>query len=325
LAACVALATAIVVLLREGARAAVRDLCALVVVLAVAVILYYLSTYVASWLSGIPLSGRSTIQLAEAWQSLGGIGHYFLTYSLPIFSPKSQYWTVLMRLCVAAIVFLFVVSLLASKLPSSTGRGLMAEVAVLCGLALALVIAPFGLAVATPIDQLGERSLYSFATVSAAMLGIAIDASIASERKFRKLLVSVAAAVGFAFSAENALAVSKMGYDEYLTSESDLAMVNRIISRIDTVLSVQSVADPRHIPLAVKIDTWFLAGPRGALATAMWYPWSREWIFRLVDNRFIPADTEHRDAAVRVAESHGIWPAANSVFLDDGVVVVRLD
>ncbi len=67
------------------------------------------------------------------------------------------------------------------------------------------------------------------------------------------------------------------------------------------------------------------SGPRGDAGTARFAPWSREWIFRIVDSRFIPANEAERLAAVNAAANRESWPSNESVFFIDDVAVVIIN
>jgi hypothetical protein len=120
----------------------------------------------------------------------------------------------------------------------------------------------------------------------------------------------------------NAVAIDRRALDDYLASQSDILATNRIIGRIESLLADLPDVPRGEIPIAVVYDRPTVAGPRGDVGTARSAPWSREWIFHLVDRRFTWVVGEPYQRCWQAAQSHGEWPARDAVFLHDGIVVV---
>jgi hypothetical protein len=116
--------------------------------------------------------------------------------------------------------------------------------------------------------------------------------------------------------------INELVFDQYLASQSDLLATNRIIARIDDLLADTPGAPTDDIPLAVIYDRLTMSGPRGSVWTSRQWPWSREFIFRLIDHRFHWVPPARYQREWEAARTRPEWPARGSVFLDDGVVVV---
>ncbi|MBI1394262.1 MAG: hypothetical protein GC152_16145 [Alphaproteobacteria bacterium] len=197
----------------------------------------------------------------------------------------------------------------------------------------ATLVSPFCLIFISVDDQYLPRSLYAYATAQAGFFAIALDWLLASPRD-RRAAAGVAAAIA-AFIALNAVLINQRAYDEWLAWQSDKSITERIIVRIDGLLAD---ADPdaemfppsresaagAPIPLAVFGISHWRAGPRGDIQTIRLFRHSRERVFSLLEPRFAPATGPQRDSVRGMIDGRAPWPAAGSVFLADGVVVVVL-
>ena len=146
-----------------------------------------------------------------------------------------------------------------------------------------------------------------------------LEASILSN--LRAAVLASLTACGLLILA-SAARINELVFEQYLASQSDLLATNRIIARIDDLLADTQGAPTDDIPLAVIYDRPTMSGPRGTILTSRQAPWSREFIFRLVDHRFHWVSPARYQREWEAARAHPEWPARGSVFLDDGVVVV---
>jgi hypothetical protein len=65
--------------------------------------------------------------------------------------------------------------------------------------------------------------------------------------------------------------------------------------------------------------------PRGVPNTARAADWSREWIFRHIDPRFAPVIGFDKTKLTTPDKGFAHWPHKDSVFIQDGVVVVVIN
>jgi hypothetical protein len=189
-----------------------------------------------------------------------------------------------------------------------------------------LLLAPFFLILVSASSPFPPRSLYPLAMVYAFFLAYLIQ-QLASAMaaswagRLRLGLIGIAAVGALGAAAQ----INARAFDEYMASRSDLLATNRIIARIETVLAdapADASPDWRSVPLVVIHDWPDIAGPTGRVGTARVQAWSRERIFRFVDRRFVPASPLQREAALVASQGRQRWPARDSVFLHQGVVVV---
>jgi hypothetical protein len=291
-------------------------------------VLYFAGTRVAYALLGMPLNERMSLDALALFHRFHEV-RALVTHSLPILGleapeldqsglvrgPGKSYLPTAVKMCATALGAAFLTFSVVAAYRSSGARAAAAAVV----LNLALLVAPWFLILASGGAGFPPRSLYALSTVHAIWGAALLEASALSGP--RAAVLASLTACGLLVLA-SATRVNELVFDQYLASQSDLLATNRIIARIDDLLADTPGAPTDDIPLAVIYDRPTMSGPRGAVWTARQAPWSREFIFRLVDRRFHwvpPARYQH---AWQAAQMHPEWPARGSVFLDDGVVVV---
>ena len=289
-------------------------------------VLYMLVTRVAYAALGLELNDRTRVDSLAAIHRFHDILDLFRTHSMPLLAPAGgRYLPRPIALCASG---LGVVAAALTIWAAYRRRG-AAVAALASGLNAALLVTPYALIFASGGNDtpFSPRALYAFSTIhgvwGATLLDAALPGALVS-RQARLTAILVAAAASLIVIA-SAGRITEGTFDEYLAGQSDLLATNRIISRIDTMLAQTTDPSRAEIPIAVIAANPFQAGPRGAIPTSRQLPWSREWIFHLVDRRFHWVTGDAYLAAQQAAQSHGDWPAADSVFWHNGVVVVVLN
>jgi len=303
-----------------------RTLLSAATALLASLVLYMLVTRVVYAALGLELNGRTRLDPLAAIHRFHDILDLFRTHSMPLLATAGgRYLPWPIVLCASG---LGVAAAALTILLAYRRRG-AAAAALAAGLNAALLVTPYALIFASGGDDtpFSPRALYAFSTIHGVWGATLLDAALPGapvSRRARISAILVAAAAGLIVIG-SAARITEGAFDEYLASQSDLLATNRIISRIDTMLAQTPNPSPAEIPIAVVAARPFLAGPRGAVATSRQSPWSREWIFHLVDRRFRWVTGDAWFAAQQAAQSHGDWPAADSVFWRDGVVVIVIN
>lgn len=304
----------------RGPRAAlVPALCLLL-----SLVLYAVGTRVVYDALGIELdTARTRLDLLATLRRLPEIGQLLTVHSLPVLAPRDG-WYLPGAAAIAASVL--GIAYLVTALLGGWQRWGTRGVAVAALLAAALPVTPYALLFVSGggNTQFVPRALYGLAMVHAVWGASLLDRCCGAVRRSRaaRAAALVVAALLALLVLGNALAIGQRALDDYLASQSDLLATNRIIARIEGVLAETPGAPTAEIPLAVIYDRPTVAGPRGDIGTARSAPWSREWIFHLVDRRFSWVSGEPYRRCWEAAQSHGEWPARDAVFLHDGIVVV---
>ncbi len=294
--------------------------------------LYALIARLISKFLGFPLGGRTEMDMLAALHRSTEILSLITKHSFPIlssFGPKlpvsPRIYPLAAELCIFA---LFVICITFSiHMPIRTGKKY--RVFLLLMLHLGLVIMPFVLIFASKDAQFPSRSFYSFALVhgfyAAFVLEKLLDGGDAdillnSVRgyTFRGVLVLVGFLLFF-----HAAAINMRAFDEYLASRSEILMANRIYMRIEnTIAENPQFTGTNQLKLAVINNKETYMGPRGYWGAAMHTPWSKERIFHFLDRHIVVADQAKQEMAQQAALTHGEWPAKDSVFILDDLIVV---
>ena len=291
-------------------------------VLAISMISYLLFTKVLYYFMGFSLTDRVSVDLMAFVSNYSALVKTAYRFVFPVSYVNGSYyidWKIVYPLF--AIVVGFVFSFIFSK---STNKWAVLLVFILS------LFSPFFLAFVSTEPSFPPRSLIAIASLHAAWLAISIDIwltkKITADAGHRLMVIGLTV-VGLVFVSMHSMQINKKSLDDHLVSQEDLFATNRIISRIEQVASQQMIANPsQKITLAVIYDQALPAGARGDVGTARSAPWSKEWIFRLIDNRYVVADSQTQAIAAEKARSVSIWPAPDSVFLlDDGAVVVKIN
>ncbi|AQZ50694.1 glucosyltransferase domain-containing protein [Martelella mediterranea] len=308
-----------------GARKIIRRAFYYVAIVVASSALYVVTTKISPYISGVPLNGRSSIDVIEALKSFGRICNLFVNQSIPFNAGKEDpYFPDIYRIILSISFFVYVFCFfICSKRRNASSLALFIVFSAI------MVVAPYFLAFASPADTFSTRSLIAFSFVHAIYLIYPIQQWILASPERggdgKALLAQSSLVLGFAFVLISSWQVAKLSFDNALASQQDLLAVNRIISRIDDVLQDSAMANESSICIAVNFNTPTSAGPRGFAGTARATPWSKEWIFRLVDNRFIPAELGKKEELLAQSASKPKWPARGSVYTDLGCVVVNVN
>lgn len=306
-------ATALLALCRKTPVGKVfKSIVKYVACLSIALALYLLSIKISSLFTGIPLASRSEVNPLAAITASGRIMKLFSGHSLPKGSSLPYFTSIL-----EALNWILMIGFIATIIKSANKATAIAFIAFFA----LLIISPFALAFATPLDEFSPRALIGFSLVTASYTGITLDIAIDDKSIKRTRVISTISALYLFFTA---VQVNALGFDEYLASRNDLLATNRIISRIETVIADSNHTFEGQIPIVVRYRNPSSLAPRGVVGTSRGAPWSKEWIFRQLDPRFIPASPELSNAILKNAPELK-WPDRNSVYVINNVVVVLID
>jgi hypothetical protein len=319
-AGAVLIGSALFSVLTNSHQAAQKKLIFGTVGMLIGVILYYLITKtIIPFFVGVPLSGRSEISLTSAVWSNGRLLNIFLGHSIPS-GYQMPYFNALMKIGVWIFMGFFVLGITAF-----TRQRTLIKFIFVALLTISLLVVPFALAFVSVAD-IGPRGLIAYATVHALFIAIPLELAL----NYKMLPVSnvfIKLGLGFAtaFLFITSVQISSSAFDEYLVYRNDFLATNRIISRIDEVVSKSNIPMSGPIPILVKYDKPVSTAPRGVPSTARDAPWSREWIFRHIDPRFVPAGDQKRELLMMSATDRPAWPHTDSVYVSDGVVMIVIN
>lgn len=283
-----------------------------VICLACGLGLYIALTKLSPWVSGIPLSGRSAIDPIGALSEYRRIVKLFLGHSIPT-GHQMPYFNPAMKAFIWALMALFAITLI---LNSNKFKAPL-----IAASALGLILSPFALAFATPLDEFSPRALVAFSVVHALFAAVCVEFL---PLKGFKTLANVSAVAAWGFIIFSAIQINGSAFDEYLSSRNDVLATNRIITRIDEVVANSDIPMGGPIPIAVRHEAPTNMSPRGAWGNARTTAWSKEWVFRQIDPRFAPVPPDVAETLLRAAPDT-YWPQPNSVYVQDGVVVVIIN
>lgn len=290
--------------------------------LILSLILYFLVTSISYHFIGIEPSSRMSVSPFAFIENADDIKSLFLLHSISFLTlPETPYISLRWSLPLLGIFTTF--TLTCGML---IWRNKLNATVIILLVALSL-FAPFALAFAGSDTPFPPRSLIGLASLHAFWVAFVIDR--VCNKNINQYFAAAALVCAGAFSAlflfDSASQINKFAYDRHLATQADLSATNRIISRIEQTAAdlERPLATPQSI--AVIYDSPMPAGPRGKAESARFAHWSREWIFRIVDTRFIPASETERLAAVDAAANRESWPSNESVFFIDDVAVVIIN
>ncbi|MGO2147560.1 glucosyltransferase domain-containing protein [Halomonas sp.] len=296
-----------------------------------ALALYYIITAISYRFIGIEASSRMSVSPLAFMHNAQIIKSLFVEHSIAFvsfFNPTvydnfSIYISLRWLLPLLGMFGLFVLTCVA--LPNQRLSPALA-----CLLPLLVVVslfAPFALAFAGSNTPFPPRSLIGLASLHAFWVAFVIERVCRHTQPWRlaNYVLPGALLCAALFVFDSASQLNKFAFDKYLATQADFLATNRIISRIE--LTAANLGEPlgQPQPLVVLYETPLPASPTGDAGTARFAPWSREWIFRLADPRYIPVYGERREAALEAAKGRADWPAEESVFFVDGVAVVIIN
>lgn len=290
--------------------------------LASLVLYAFITGLLYQWL-GLPLSGRTEISPFAIIDNFAVVKKLFLKHSIPFISISrgSPYISLRWILPLGAIFLLFI-GLLVALCRTQCNR---AKAFLVAGLIGCSFLAPFALAFAGSNTPFPPRSLIALAVLHAFWVAFFIDwaAEDSHSRRLRNRAGGAMLVFAGLFVFDSAAQFNKYAFDMYLATRVDLLATNRIVQRIETLAAEQEVALLNEQPLVVIYDQPIPvpSSPRGDVGTARFLPWSREWIFRIVDPRYRPAP-QLEQAARDAAQGRGAWPSKDAVFFMDETVVV---
>lgn len=307
------IASSILPLLYGNIHQAVLKCIKPIICLVIGVIVYLFSIRFSVFLTGIPLSGRSAINVLDALSHYDRLLRLFWGHSLPN-GYQLPNFSFAMKLLLWAIFILFLYNIL-RILKFRLKLCVLSLLVIFC-----LLVSPFALAFVSPLDEFTPRALIAFSLVHASFAAISIE--ITDLRNYFRQHISTLLAGIYVFLC--AVQINGTAFDEYLTSRNDILATNRIINRIDEVIAGSAIPMNGPIPLAVRYQNPYSTSPRGEPATARASPWAKEWIFRHIDPRFVPVSKEFGDQLFKKSPSVK-WPDPLSIYIDGSTVVVIIN
>ncbi|NYT74329.1 glucosyltransferase domain-containing protein [Halomonas sp. QX-2] len=290
--------------------------------LIISLILYFLITSISYRFIGIEPSSRMSISPFALIENAEIIKSLFLSHSLSFITlPETLYITLRWTLPLLGIFITFAITCMLLIWRRK------ADAVIVILLVILSLFAPFALAFAGSNTPFPPRSLIGLASLHAFWVAFVIDKICFNNinQHFAAVALICAGTFSTLFLFDSASQINKFAYDKYLATQADLLATNRIIGRIESTAAEleRPLATPQSIAVIYEIP--MASGPRGDAGTARFAPWSREWIFRIVDSRFIPANEAERLAAVNAAANRESWPSNESVFFIDDVAVVIIN
>ncbi|WP_285535224.1 glucosyltransferase domain-containing protein [Brucella sp. NBRC 12950] len=293
-------------------------------ILVISLFSYIISTKLASYFSGIPLWDRSKVDIIAAIISFHRIIDLVFNHALPFRAGINDYyfpWA--FRFIVS---FAFISSSLSFLLVCLRSKANAVSIVFGFFLFFLLSVSPFLLAIASPLDQFGPRSLITFSIVHAFYICSAVHwlntGDLGSSAGIQERACGILFMSGGAIVLISALQSSKLAYDNVMAWQQDRMTINRMISRIDDIIQDTPLASQPALKIAVRFDQPIDAGPRGQVLSARYSPWSQEWIFRLLDNRFVRADDSERAQLINRSLTKPHWPARGSIYIDGDIIMV---
>jgi Glucosyl transferase GtrII len=330
LAATVFMAFLTVKLTNTKSRFPIRQGFLLGISILTSLILYAAITHLIAKLSGHPLSTRTQMDFLAALHRSREILCLFTQHSFPILTsigPDLPGYPAVFPTVVALIIFALFAAFIILAIRILLLDGKINRVYFLVLLQIGLVVMPFGLIFCNKDSPFPPRALYPFAMVHGFYAAFVLE-RLLDEKSLRNTIqtytvrfVLILAGIFLFFNAAN---INMRAFNEYLGSRSELLMANRVLMRIEnTIADNPRFTKSDHLPLAVIDNKATLVGPRGNVGAVMPVPWAKERLFHFLDRRITVAGEEKQELAQKAAETHGEWPASNSVFiLDDFIVVV---
>jgi hypothetical protein len=282
--------------------------------------LYAVGTRLVYSALGVEGSGRTALDPAALVERLWVLRDLilrhaapFLNWSEPAYLPPAA----VVVIAASAVAYLLWIAMHLRK------QGLLQTALAGVGAGL-LFLSPFFLLFANGAEGHPARALYAFSTVHALWLASLFDwaADEPQGRRLRRWTGYFALAGAVTLVLASAFQIAKRSYEEQLAFQAEILTANRILGRMETVLAQAGLAADRPVRLAVIVERRRLSGPRGRIDAAGQEAWSKEWIFRLLSRRFLPASTQQQETARQSARARPEWPHPDSVFLSqDGTLV----
>ena len=190
-----------------------------------------------------------------------------------------------------------------------------------------LVVTPIWMAAISSTDTFPYRSLFSYGLVYGGIISIFISYHQLPKRNYFMdeiitngiLVVSLCALFGYM------VFISQYGLKERVAYQADMAVINRMIARAESLQNYPSQEDG-DIPLAVigQPRKWFVPTAIGFMPTNRKSAWAKERVFRLLESRFKVADNKQRSYAENYAKKLPAWPHKDSVKMINGILIIKL-
>lgn len=274
--------------------------------------LYILSTKVIAAATNIRLDARSSIDPLAALAAHERIVRLLAGHSLPN-GYQMPYFTLQMQILAWILMILFFYAVVR--------RVNRSNALITAFLSIGMLISPFALAFATPLDEFSPRALIAFSTVFA--MYAAAPMELLDNRPRSKTFL-VVASVSVALMILTSIQINGRAFDEYLSSRNDILATSRMIPQIEKVVLNSSIPIDGPIPIVVRYREAPSLSPRGHSATSRAAPWSKEWIFRQIDPRFVPVRPQLAEQLLEQAPN-AKWPEPASIYVSKQTVVVLIN
>ena len=318
-AGAVLVASAIFSALTDSYQVARKTLILGIVGILTGAILYYLISKIIPIYTGVPFSGRSEISLTSAVWSHGRLLKLFLGHSIPS-GDQMPYFNLPMKIGIWTFMGCFV-----SGIFTFANKRTLPKLIFVGVLTFGLLVVPFALAFVSTAE-IGPRGLIAYATIHAVFIAIPLEMAINYKTlRVTNTFIKFGFTIAMAFLFITSVQISSSAFDEHLVYRNDFLATNRIIYRIDEIVSNSNISMAGPIPILVRYDKPVSTAPRGVPSTARDAPWSREWIFRHIDPRFAPVGGVKRELLIKTAVDRPPWPHPDSVYVQEGVVMVIIN
>lgn len=192
-------------------------------------------------------------------------------------------------------------------------------------LALA-AMAPAIFSLVVPCGYIPYRALYPYAFYYGGIIGIATSISSFGSDFIDNLVRIAGGCFGVVLLGGFILSCNVYAFHERIAYQADILMTNRMLYRIESLDSFPSLP-PNNRTIAVVGHTrgWTSNAGIGSVKTNRDAPWSKTRIFRVLDNSLNPAVGQQLAEAKKLARGHSAWPAKDSVFIENNMIIVVLE
>ena len=190
-----------------------------------------------------------------------------------------------------------------------------------------LSISPIWMATISSTDTFPYRSLFSYGLVYGGVISIFISYHHLPKRNdiIDAIVTNSVLIISFLSLFGYVVFISQYGFKERVAYQADMAIVNRMIARAESLPNYPS-QDNSDIPLAVigAPRKWFVPSAIGFMPTNRKSPWAKERVFRLLETRFTVANDKQRSYAENYARKLPAWPHKDSIKIVNGIMIVKL-
>lgn len=332
LALTVIAASTLIALVKTDGFEPLKFLFRLILAICASLLLYFLSLKIASLLFPVAHSKLMVFSPIAAIYRLDHIWQLFRNYSFPILPSATTEPSIIRFARIATFAFFLI-----ANLSMCVQRHQYKK----CGIVLLFLIFLFIVPYIFVFVQIGTSyypaySLYSFSVVFATGFAVLMENIFETEtRKSTKFIrygriILVSWFILCLFISVSY--ISQESFNKYLLTQSDLLIADQMISRIETIQGDNEDKRISDIPILVfdnKTRGANLSLIRSGVFIA---PWSKDRIFSILDSKYISYyKSSYWDSGSNSLYpvpnnfvDRGYWPAEDSVFIQDGVIIIRV-